>query len=191
MSKRPMIRFAALLLAALTLLPLLASANLAHGYINTANHGSVNVRADISVQSERVGTIPYGEQVIIVEYLADNKWVSIEYGDLHGYILARYIGYNAIPAVPAPQVQPTEDLTHIFDGFQAVEYTAVLNATAPGGFVHMRWAPSKKMAILGDYFDGQQFEVIAQNNSWCQIRDIESGKTGFIMRSFLSPIHPY
>ena len=184
----------------LMLAPSFALANLAHGFITTANFGSVNMRADTSVNSEKVGSIPYGTQIIILEYLKDNSWVLVDYNGLQGYVMTRYISYSnqerpvkpPTPSKPAPKPAPAaEDLTHIFHGFESADYTAVLKATAPGGFVHMRWAPSKQMPIMADYFDGKQFEVVSENNSWCQIRDAETGKIGFMMRSFLSPIAPY
>ena len=193
MNKKAISLVSVLMILVLALAPTAALANLAHGYVKTANHGSLNMREVTTVDSMKVGTIPYGERVAIIEYLDNNTWARVEYDGKQGFVMTRYLS-NEDPRPahepqhkPEPAEEPT-DLTKMFHGFQMENYTAVLHASAPGGFVHMRWAPSKKMDIMTDYYEGKQFEVLAQNTLWCQVRDPETGKTGFMMRSFLTPV---
>ena len=197
MNKKVIALVGAIMLLVLALMPTFALANLAHGYVKTANYGPVNMRADISRDSEKVGSIPYGTRVVILEYLADNSWMSVDYDGKTGYIMSRYITMDEPPAKPEnPGSQehphhtsePEPAVNEMFRGFQDENYTAVLHASAPGGFVHMRWAPSKQMDIMTDFYDGKHLQVIAQNRTWCQVQDPDTGKTGFMMRYFLTAI---
>lgn len=192
--KRKVVALVCAILVLMTaLVPVVASAAIYHGYVKTGNYGPLNLRADITANSPIIGKIPYGKQVTILDYYNNNSWMGVEYNGKQGYVMARYIVFDepspAPQPGPAPQPVPVpSDLSRMFDGFQFTNYQAAVNPATPGGFVHMRWAPSKQMGIMTDYYDNQQLEVLAQNNTWCQVRDNETGRTGFMMRSFLRAI---
>lgn len=189
MNKKSIALFSAVVMLLLMLAPTLALANVPHAYVRTSNFGPLNMRQDISVNSPKIGSIPYGTRVVIQDYFSDNTWASVEYNGKVGYVMTRYLSMDVPPNPnPNPQPVPSTDLTRMFDGFQSTTYFASVRPATPGGFVHMRWAPSKQMGIMVDFYDGKQLEVLAQNNTWCQVRDPETEKTGFMMRSFLTSV---
>ncbi len=169
-----------LLVAALT--PMALAEGMSTAYVTG---GSLRMRADTSKYSDIIGVIPNGGIVAIQEYYAGGTWAYVEYNGKLGYVMSRYLSRTAPTPKPSPSPTPAEDLTRIFEGFQDTDYTAYVRGNIPGGFVHMRWAPSQKMKIMCNFYEGNDLEVIAQNNTWCQVRDPYTGKTGFIMRSFL------
>ena len=58
--------------------------------------------------------------------------------------------------------------------------------STPSGFVNLRWAPSKKMAIQSTYYAGYTLRVLAEDGVWAQVLDESSGTCGFMMLSFLN-----
>ncbi len=164
------------------------------GYVKTSNYGALNIRKEPSANAKKIGSIPYGKEVTIyLSFSGDPDWLCVEYKNVQGYVMARYIDQNKPQpkptAKPTPKpTEPVEDLTRIFKGFENDGYTAIVRSSTPGSFVHMRWAPSKQMPIMLDYSDGSYLEVIAQNKTWCQVRDRETGETGFMMRQFLTQV---
>ncbi len=193
MNKKVVALLSAVVMMLTLLAPVMALANVPHGYVRTGNYGPLNMRADTSVYSDKIGSIPYGAQVVIQDYYLDNTWAGVEYNGKFGYVMTRYLSYDPVNPRPNPgptpaPYYPDSDLSRMFDGFQTTNYYVVVRPATPGGFVHMRWAPSKQMGIMVDFYDSKQLEVLAQNNTWCQVRDPESGRTGFMMRSFLTAI---
>ncbi|HPS82219.1 MAG TPA: hypothetical protein PLP25_10235, partial [Candidatus Limiplasma sp.] len=65
-------------------------------------------------------------------------------------------------------------------------YTATVRPSSPGGFVHLRWAPSKSQPVQSDYYNGSELVVISQNGTWCQVYDELNESSGFMMAEFLS-----
>ncbi len=175
------------------IVPMVASASIYYGYVKTANYNPLNMRADTTTDSAIIGKIPYGKQVELDDYYLDNSWIGVTYNGKRGYVMARYIVYDVPPPAPGPTSQPKPkpepvDLGRMFDGFEYTSYVAAVCPATPGGFVHMRWAPSKQMGIMDDCWENHQLEVLSQNNTWCQVRDSETGKTGYMMRVFLREI---
>ncbi len=190
---RKVIVWTCAVLLLVTMVAPLASASIYYGYVKTGNYGPLNMRADTSVDAPIIGSIPYGKQVELDDYYEGNAWIGVTYNGRQGYVMARYIVYDKpAPAPgpgpgPQPAPQPT-DLSRMFDGFQFTSYIVAVTPVTPGGFVHMRWAPSKQMGIMCDFYEGQQLEVLSQNNTWCQVRDSNTDRTGYMMRSFLRQI---
>lgn len=191
MNKKVTALVCAALLLVTMLVPMaaLASATPTYAYVYTANLGPLNLRADTSTSSALIGRIPYGRQVTVLDYYNNNTWVGVEYNGRQGYVMARYLVYS--PPAPIPTSNPgtgSSNLLNMFDGFQYTNYYVAVRPSSPGGFVHLRWAPSQQMGIMTDYYDSKQLEVLAQNNTWAQVRDADTGRTGFMMRAFLREI---
>ncbi len=131
------------------------------------------------------------------------RYLVYEYpGPMPGPIPRPDPTFNPVPnPMPNPTARPTakpnpnpsnnsveKALANLFNGFEQMRYLAAVKPSTPGGIVHMRWAPSKATAIITDYHQNDQLQVLAQNDSWCQVRDPGTGVTGFMMRSFLTLI---
>lgn len=192
------------------LIPACALGLVRSAYVYTSDGRGLNVRPMPSTGMDPIGTVPYGAQVHINDYI-ENEWVEIDYGNLHGFVMGRYLSYDPPPSpyrpdptyapvptyrpVPAPTQKPTQkpetassstSLKQIFSGFVFINYTVRVRPSTPGSFVHMRWAPTKAADPIRDYHQNDELLVIAQNNTWAQVVDPATGITGFMMRSFLT-----
>ena len=57
--------------------------------------------------------------------------------------------------------------------------------STPGGFVNLRWGPSKSVAVMTKLYADAQVTVIAKDNTWAQVYDPATGYVGFMKLSFL------
>ncbi|MEA5013857.1 MAG: SH3 domain-containing protein [Candidatus Limiplasma sp.] len=166
-----------------------------HAYVYTSNGKGLNLRPTPSTAMKPIATIPYGAKVTLYAYI-DQTWVEVDYGSYHGFVMGRYLTYDQPPPKPKPQpapkptVKPDPDaptsFKKVFSGFAFTSYTAQVRPSTPGGYVHMRWAPTKASDPIQDYHQNDLLNVISQNNTWAQVVDPETGVTGFMMRAFLT-----
>lgn len=190
MKKRIVTLVVAVMLLALAIAPA-ATAMTWGAYVKTANGKGLNLRTGPTTNASIIRSIPYGAYVGFIEVLNDT-WVQVNYDGYEGYVMRRYLSYEQ-PG-PKPTQKPsggggsTSDIAHLFDGFQYTSYQVAVRPSAPGGFVHMRWAPTKSAGIIEDLHQNDQLQVLSQNNTWAQVHNPQSGATGFMMRSFLTNV---
>lgn len=166
-----------------------------HAYVYTSNGKSLNLRSEPSTSSPPIATIPYGASVHLNDYI-DKTWVEVDYNNYHGYVMGRYLTYEKPPPKPRPDPTPKPtpkptsstqtSLKEVFKGFIFTSHTVQVRPSSPGGFVHMRWAPTKAADPIRDYHQNDELTVIAQNDTWAQVVDPATGITGFMMRAFLT-----
>ena len=77
----------------------------------------------------------------------------------------------------------------MFANFTPCYYAAAVRPSSPGGFVHMRWAPSKMQPIQTDYYNGDVLLVIAENGEWSQVYDEQTHAGGFMMTAYLESVY--
>lgn len=195
MKKKTLSLVCALVLAASLLLPLVASAMTWTAYVYTANGKSLNMRkAPVTHADNKIAGIPYGASVTILDYVNNRTWAYVNYNGKDGYVMSRYLTFDKPGPRPNPNPKPNPtpsggDSSEIsFAGFQKTGYTVLVRPSAPGGYVNLRWAPSKKLAVYERVYDGQELEVIAQNSTWAQVRNPSTDSVGFIMRGFLTTL---
>ena len=148
----------------LMLLPLTAMAATTK-YVSTGNSGKLNVRSAPQTHTDNViAKLENGTRVVILEYLNGNTWVKVEYpqnGKIAiGYVQHRYLSVSK-PAVtaakPTAPKQTTEPQPMSFKKFQHVEPVSMtVKPSTPGGYVNLRWGPSKAVAVMTKlYADAQ------------------------------------
>ncbi|MEG1470830.1 MAG: SH3 domain-containing protein [Clostridia bacterium] len=190
MNKRAWSFFFAVVLLATMAFPFSALAlDMDDMYVYTSNGKPLNLRsAPITHADNRVASIPYGAEVSIYEFVNKGTWAYVNYRGDMGYVMSRYLVAHKPNAKPTPKpAAPTTDAGVVsFKNFAQVSYYALVRPSAPGGYVNLRWAPSKSMAVYDKMYDGQKLEVIAQNATWAQVRNVDTEAVGFIMRSFLT-----
>lgn len=168
-----------------------------HAYVRTSNGKGLNLRDGPGTDYKVITTIPYGKSVHLNDYI-DKTWVEVDYGSHHGYVMGRYLTYtepSPYKPTPKPTTKPssgsgtsTTSLKKLFQNFTFVSYTAQVRPSTPGGFVHMRWAPTKASDPIRDFHQNDILTVIAQDSTWAQVVDPNTGITGFMMRSFLTDL---
>lgn len=159
-------------------------------YVSTSNGKSLNLRDYPSKDGNVITTIPYAAKVTVDEDFVGSSWVHVYYKNLDGYCMARYLSTTK----PGPKPQPTKTATptqsgSLYDNLVQCYYTAIVRPSSPGGFVHLRWAPSKNQPIQRDYYNGSELVVISQDGVWCQVYDEANEVSGFMMAQFLSAIN--
>ena len=187
----------------LTALPLFSAAEqkddpLAR-YVNTSNGGKLNVRSAPQTHTDNVITqLENGTRVVIIEYLENNAWVKVEFplkGKVSvGYVQNRYLSTTKPAVTPVkPTAKPSasnnentaetlnfKKLKHVEEPF----YMTVKPST-PGGYVNLRWGPSKSVSVMTKLYADAQVIVIAKDATWAQVYDPETGYVGFMMLAFL------
>lgn len=178
----------------MTALPLTAFAianPLGDAWVKTGNGKTVNVRrTPVIAEDNLMMQLSYGAKVEIFGYEKNAQWALCDIGNgVQGYIMTRYLvrqnpgKYS--PVKPDPQPQKDEAVID-FSSFKYVEpYVVTVHPTNPAGFVNLRWAPSKSVKTMGKYYQYAMLTVIAEGKNWCQVRDEETGYTGFMMSQFL------
>ena len=172
--------FALVLMIGLVMLPG-ASASTTM-YVYTSNGKSLNLRDYPSTDGNVIAAIPFGAQVTVDTGFVGSSWSHIQYNGTYGYCMSRYLNDNKPNPNPNPTSAPT---TSLYDQFKSCYYTVSVRPSSPGGFVHLRWAPSKQQPVQTDYYNGSELLVISQNGTWCQVYDTSANVSGFMMASYL------
>ena len=171
-------------------------------YITTQSSDTVSMRSSPGAKYDSVFKVPYGAQVYVYESIvngADEKWYRIHYYDqngkcFNGYMNERYLTYDQ-PKDREDEKQSDKDNssdntvtvdTGMFKGFNKVGETCTVKPSKSGGYVNMRWAPSMSMPVITRYYEGKELYVLAENRTWCQVYDEESGVCGFMYKSLTS-----
>ncbi len=194
-------RMTALMITAVLILmlivPLTAFAVIGPHYVKTANGKGLNLRSAPTTEASVMLSIPYGSMVIPNMDYNDGTWISVEYNGHYGYVMSRYLVSDRPGPAPTPKPKPKPNPTPkpapapdntiatLFNGFAQTNYTVTVRPSTPGGTVHLRWAPTKQAGIMTDFHQGDTLQVLYENKQWAQVRHMETGVTGFMMRSFL------
>ncbi|MBR1710036.1 MAG: SH3 domain-containing protein [Clostridia bacterium] len=172
-----------MLVIALLMISVCALASATTYYV-TGN--SVRVRLGPSTDSEIIGHYSRGERVE-VQWIS-NGWACIYYGSYgDGYISSKYLSKSKPSSNPKPSSSTTTTSTDIYKNFVTVNYQVIVNPT--NNYVNMRWAPTKSAQVVRIYYYGAPLTVIAENGTWCQVRDETTGTVGFMMKSLLLRIN--
>ena len=195
------------LILAVMLLAVLASAAFSESqgtdmYVYTKNGKGLNVRSSMSTEDDSniIGSLPYGTKVIT--YGTRNGWALIDYGNSAGYIMYRFL----VKEKPAPykdsgssssaqkttESSSTKDASTVAQMNKLVEsakfvtpYTVTVRPARASGWVYLRWFPSKSAEKLASYSANYELTVIAELKDWYQVSDPETGKVGFVYKSYV------
>jgi len=184
----------ALALLLMLALPLAAQANVDYRYVKTQSGSKLRLRSTPSTSDDnKIASIPYGAEVLVEDYVNNNTWAYISYDGQTGYVATRYLSKtqpklatNSTTEVAEGTTQ--EDVDVSYKGFERTNYEVMVRANVPGGYVNLRWGPSRQMPIYERVYDGAGLTVIAQNKHWAQVMDTSTGAVGFMMRSFLNEL---
>lgn len=180
----------------LMLLPLTSMAATTK-YVNTGNSGKLNVRKTPHTHSNNVVIkLENGTKVTVEDYYDGRTWayisVSVNGKTYKGYAMNRYLSDNkpaAQPAKPSNNNNSSSSNSTAPLSFKKFQHVAPVHMTVkpatPGGYVNLRWAPSKSVAVMAKMYADAEVVVIAKDNTWAQVYDPATGYVGFMMLSFL------
>ncbi len=186
--KNRMLSVMVLLLLLVTMLPIVsASALIGPQYVSTSNGKGLYLRSGPTKNDEILTTIPYAARVDSCEYY-NSAWSEVSYNGYYGYVMSRYLSSTKPSSKPTPTATPSPSGSSSisFKNFVKASYYVTVRPSTPSGFVNLRWAPSKSVAIQSTYYAGYTLRVLANDGVWAQVLDESSGTCGFMMLSFLS-----
>lgn len=120
---------------------------------------TVNIRSSDSEQADKLGKVPGGNQVQVVEQRA-NGWSKIIYEGKEGYIKSEYL--------------------HVEGGNTGGEAIKTVKATTN---VNLRKEASQTAEKIGVVVGGDSLEVLSEANGWCQVR--YKGTVGYVKSEFV------
>ena len=168
---------------------LLASVALATAmYVDTSNGKTLNVRDYPSLDGNVIARLDNGTRVEVDDRSIVGGWGRVYAGNVKGYCMMRYLSRSKPGPSPTQTPAPTPG-TDMFASFTPCYYAAAVRPSSPGGFVHMRWAPSKMQPIQTDYYNGDVLLVIAESGEWSQVYDEQTHAGGFMMTAYLESVY--
>ena len=167
-------------------------------YVYTENGKGLTVRSSMSTTEKNfVDSLPYGAKVFAYGSPKPG-WTYIEYGNQHGYVMSRFL-VKTKPAPFAPggttpaagsfdtrAAVSVEQINTLLTSAKSVTpYSVVVRPTRASGWVNLRFAPSKETEVMATYRANEQVTVIAELKDWYQVQDPETGKVGFVYKSYI------
>lgn len=168
-------------------------------YVYTKNGKVLRVRSTMSTKDDTnvIGTLAYGTKVVI--YGVVNGWAIIDYCDTTGYIMYRFLTRQK-PAPYDPSTNPDQpagefstkeastvsQMNTLIASAKFVDpYTVTVRPLRASGWVYMRWFPSRTAKEIATFNANYSLTVIAELKDWYQVEDPETGKVGFIYKSYV------
>ena len=185
-----MLKLTAALLLIAMLIPMAASASYTM-YVKTGNGKTANLRDTPSTNANIITRLPYGTAVTVLQN--EGVWSAIEWPGRSNpaWIMSKFlIGYYPGTAPDGKNADGSTGTGSILDvnfkSFKLVDpHYAYVQAAHAGGFVNLRWAPSKDAAVQTRLHDGDEVMVIAKGSGWIQVQDDSTGYVGFVQSNFL------
>ena len=193
-------KFGVMLMTAILLVCLCATAMAAQTYyVKTPSGGHLNVRSWRDTDSEVIGKLAYGASVQVQEIY--KGWAKIywgSYGD--AYVYSNYLSRSKPGARPSGSSRTstsgkTQQDTGSFnpatsyDNMTSVSYYAQVTPATTASNINLRWGPSTSTPIMSIRRSGAIVHVIAEDSTWCQVRDESTGECGFMMKKFLLEVN--
>ena len=197
-------RLVPFLLALAVLVVALVPAAMAGGtvkYVYCRNGKPLNVRAWPDINSALLGKIPVGTAVTVEAYTSNYTWANIRYNGQSAYVMTQYLvdtypgggGYTPTPT-PTP-VNPggstnyqsiITSMENEFSTYRVVEpYTVLAKPVRATGWVNLRYVPSTEFGHADNLYANTQLTVIAETRNWLQVRRVDTGVTGWVMRQYV------
>ncbi len=174
-------------------------------WVKTANGGKLNVRAEANKDSQILGQIPYGQEMLVKGFNENKTWAYIETEKpagckVEGVTLVGWVMTSMTSTKkPGPAPTPSPDgpaFSSINAAAKAIKYLdepydAIIITKNPANYVHLRWFPTTEANYIEKYLCNTCVTVIAQSKDWVQvIVPSEDGPqyVGFILRANVAPL---
>ncbi len=187
---------ALLLLAAMAVSMIVpAYADIIIMYVYTDNGKALNVRAEMSTNSELLGRIPFGDEVQTISEHA-NHWMEILYKGKTAFVMSRFLVEKKPKKKPTPTVSPeekehekqVEELNKQLKALKALDtpINLTVRPSRASGWVNFRSGPGVAASRVATFGDGKLLRAVGETPKWYQAIDPETNKMGFISKGFVN-----
>jgi len=170
-------------------------------YVYTENKGKLNVRSEPKSGDNVVDQLEYGTEVIVESPVVINPdWSCIRNKKAPGgigYVMTRYL-VNKKPSDAAKVAEEKErkanleELNRQLKSARPLETPLMLSvrASRASGWVNFRVGPGVAADRIASLPDGRELKAIGETDKWYQAVDQETGKTGYVSKSYVTVLGP-
>ncbi len=173
-----------------------ADGNYGYYYVKTGNGKTLNVRSAAYKADNVIAQIPYRTKVLVYTYNANKTWAYIETqtasaGVIKGWVQNSFL-VSKDPGKYTPSgdsgttgVKTINDINNVAKAIKVLDtsYYTVIQTTKATNYVHLRVFPDTNAVFTAAYLCDTEIEVLAESKTWAQVRIVEDGKVGFILKS--------
>ncbi len=165
-------------------------------YVKTSNGKSLNVRSSPEKADNIIGSLAYGDSVVVDwSYAGNDGWSRIFWGSWgSAYVMSNFlVDYKPGPA-PTPHKEEKKEgetaekakLDKELKSEKAVAepYYIAVRPTRVSGWVNFRTGPSASTERITSFPDGKELVVLGETTSWYKARDPETNKVGYLSKSY-------
>ena len=166
-------------------------------YVYTENRGKLNVRSEPKSGDNVVDQLDYGTEVIVESPVVINpEWSCIRNKKAPGgigYVMTRYLVNNKPSdadkiAEEQERKANLEELNRQLKSARSLETPLMLSvrASRASGWVNFRVGPGVAADRISSLPDGRELKAIGETDKWYQAIDLETGKTGYISKGYVT-----
>lgn len=166
-------------------------------YVYTENKGKLNVRSEPKSGDNVIDQLEYGTEVIVESpVVIDPEWSCIRSKKAAsgiGYVMTRYLVNNkpsdaSKVAEEKERKANLEELNRQLKSARSLETPLMLSvrASRASGWVNFRVGPGVAADRIASLPDGRELKAIGETDKWYQAIDLESGKTGYISKNYVT-----
>ncbi|MDO4482990.1 MAG: hypothetical protein Q4C54_00745 [Clostridia bacterium] len=196
-------RLTAMLCLVAMLVGLAAGACAETMWVKTGNGRTLNLRSDCVKADNIIAQLPYGTEVDVIEYNGKHNWAHIEcLAPNSGHVISGWVQLSFLSREKPGKYVPKKEgdapvggktFEEINAAARAIKvldepYRTVIKTRKASNVVHLRMFPDTDAVYSGVYLCDTEIEVLAQSKTWAQVRIIEDGKVGFLLRKNVTPV---
>lgn len=160
------------------------------------NKNGVKVYKDPDKNSKVLKKLDKGTKVTALDCIGDGSgWWYISFKSngkkKNGWVLGKYLSEKKIKpkatAKPKPTVNPQIAIDAVMDTMRTVEaYPAEVTTKTENGTVALRMQPTTNGKLIYNIPNRHAITVLAEGDGWFQVRDDETGSTGFMSSKYIT-----
>ena len=149
-------------------------------WVNCEDGKRLNVRAYPGKNAPRLYQLECGTKLYILDN-AGNGWVHVTTGKQDaGYVMSKFL----VSSKPGKY-----EITEREDNFRSVnpyQVTALARGKNTEQSVGLRVKPNKTAQAIRRLEAGDRLEVIAVGKTWSRVRDLATGRTGYVANDYIT-----
>lgn len=161
-------------------------------FVSTNDGTALNVRSTNSTQSQVVGALPQGTQVLM--HLSDRsgEWFEVSAAGVRGWVAAAYLidpnGYRAASSVPAqvapaPAPRVSSANASSYGNDQATYYDLQIQ-TMDGDSLNLRSGPTLEASVIRAIPSGTYLSYVGEVGRWTQVQ-MGDGVVGYVASDYV------